>query len=118
MTVPEVRAPAAVWTILPLRGDIDLVSSPMVRAQLGQLTSRPPAFVVLDVSDLEFIDSTGLGVFVGALRRVRDHHGDLRIANARPSIERVFSVTGLDRVFRLFPSVAEAIDAPLDHSMT
>jgi anti-sigma B factor antagonist len=118
MTVPELRAPVTNWSVLALRGDIDLASAPMVRAQIGQLTSRPPAFVVLDVTGLEFIDSTGLGVFVGALRRVRDHDGDLRIAGAKPSIERVFAVTGLDRVFRLFPSVDEALEAPVEHSMT
>ena len=100
------------WTVLPLAGDIDLSSAPALRAELGGATEVSPARVVLDLSELDFIDSTGLGVLVGALRRVRGGGGDIRLASARSGIERVFVVTGLDRVFRLFPSVEEAAEAP------
>ncbi|HEY2428824.1 MAG TPA: STAS domain-containing protein [Acidimicrobiales bacterium] len=101
------------WTVLPLEGDIDLASAPALRARLAEATQDPPARVVLDMSQLDFIDSTGLGVLVGTLRRVRGGGGDVRIGGARPGIERVFSVTGLDRVFHLFPTVDEAVTIPL-----
>ena len=100
------------WTVVPLSGDIDLASAPTLRARLNELSERRPTRVILDVTNLDFIDSTGLGVLVGALRRVRNDGGDLRVAGARPGIERVFSVTGLDRVFALYPAVNDALSAP------
>jgi anti-sigma B factor antagonist len=105
---------SAPWSVLPLSGDIDLVSAPDVRLRLAEATEQRPSFVVLDLGDLDFVDSTGLGVFVGAVRRVRDQGGDVRIAAARPGIERVFAITGLDRVFRMFSTVEDAVHAPVD----
>ncbi len=97
------------WVVIPLRGDADLAAAPALRRQLAQVASVP-AWVVLDLSGLDFIDSTGLGVLVGMLRRVRAGGGDVRIAGARPGIERVFSVTGLDQLFSLYPTVEAAIE--------
>lgn len=97
------------WTVLPLRGDVDLASAPALRQQLADMTEESPSFLIIDVSDLDFIDSTGLGVLVGTLRRLRGNGGDVRLAAARPGIARVFSVTGLDRVFALYPTVDDAI---------
>lgn len=97
------------WTVLPLTGDVDLASAPALRQQLSDLTETSPAFLVVDLSGLEFIDSTGLGVLVGTLRRLRATGGDVRLAAARAGIARVFSVTGLDRVFSLYPTVEDAM---------
>jgi len=104
---------AGSWTVVTLAGDIDLASAPELRSRLADATQDTPARVVLELSELDFIDSTGLGVLVGTLRRVRATGGDIRIAGARAGIERVFSVTGLDRVFGLFESVEAAAVAPL-----
>ncbi len=96
------------WVVLRLEGDADLAAAPALRQQLAEV-DRSPAWVVLDLAGLDFIDSTGLGVLVGMLRRVRAGGGDVRIAAARPGIERVFAVTGLDQLFSLFRSVEDAI---------
>jgi anti-sigma B factor antagonist len=101
------------WTVMSLTGDVDLATAPGLRQRLAEMTGPGPSFVVIDMSDLTFIDSTGLGVLVGALRRMRSHDGDLRIAAARSGIARVFGITGLDRVFELFPTVHEAVAAPM-----
>jgi anti-sigma B factor antagonist len=55
-----------------------------------------------------FIDSSGLGVLVGALRRAREAQGDLRIVSARETVVKIFRITGLDRVFPVFPTLDEA----------
>ena len=102
-------SPADTWVVVPLTGEIDLASAPELRAELGRLNETETPAIVLDLTDLEFIDSTGLGVLVGALRRARSQGGDIRLAGARPGIRRVLSVTGLDRVFELFATVAEAM---------
>jgi anti-sigma B factor antagonist len=96
------------WQVLPLTGDVDLGSAPALRQRLSELTEEAPSFLVIDLAGLDFIDSTGLGVLVGTLRRVRAAGGDVRLAAPRSGIARVFSVTGLDRVFSLYPTVDDA----------
>jgi anti-sigma B factor antagonist len=98
---------ALTWSVLPLTGDVDLAAAPALRAELKASLDGSPS-LVLDLSALDFIDSTGLGVLVGALRRARSDGGDIRLAALPASIGRVFSVTGLDQVFRVFPTVEAA----------
>jgi anti-sigma B factor antagonist len=95
------------WTVVALSGDVDLGTAPRLRHRLNRLLDDG-ASVVLDMRDLDFIDSTGLGVLVGALRRVRSAGGEIRLADLPPGIHRVFSVTGLDQVFPIFASVDAA----------
>ena len=109
----QLPSPTGSWIVMPLTGDVDLASAPALRTRLVEATSDAPAHVILDLTRLDFIDSTGLGVLVGTLRRVRGGGGEMRIAGAPPGIERVFSVTGLDRVFQLASSVEEAAGEPL-----
>jgi len=102
------------WVVLALSGDVDLASASDLRMLLVELGGSAPAFVVLDLAELEFIDSTGLGVLVGALRGLRAAGGDLRIAGARAGIARVLSVTELNRVFEQFLSVDDAMAQPVE----
>ncbi len=113
-TVDAAASTATRWEVVALVGEMDLASAPDVRARLNSYVDASPVWLVLDVADVEFVDSTGLGVLVGALRRVRGSGGDVRIAAARPAMQRVLSVTGLDQVFRLFPTVEQATAAPFD----
>ena len=108
----SVPSASRTWTVLPLVGDVDLASAPALRQQLADMTAEAPSFLVIDMSELDFIDSTGLGVLVGTLRRLRATGGDVRLAAARTGIARVFSVTGLDRVFSLYPTVDAASEDP------
>ncbi|GAC1517804.1 MAG: STAS domain-containing protein [Acidimicrobiales bacterium] len=108
----SVPSDSRTWTVLPLVGDVDLASAPALRQQLADMTTESPSFLVIDMSELDFIDSTGLGVLVGTLRRLRATGGDVRLAAARTGIARVFSVTGLDRVFSLYPTVEAASADP------
>jgi anti-sigma B factor antagonist len=105
------------WAVLSIGGEADLVAAPALRARLLDATSQPPAFVVLDLTDLTFIDSSGLGVLVGTLRRVRDGGGEVRLAAASAGVRRVLSVTGLDTVFQVFDTVDDACDTPPDHAV-
>ncbi|HVB07055.1 MAG TPA: STAS domain-containing protein [Acidimicrobiales bacterium] len=94
--------------VLALRGEIDLSSSPQLREALVRLQEEEPPVVVLDLSDVTFLDSTGLGILIGALKRRESAGGDLRLVITRPNLLKVFEITGLTTVFRLFPSRAEA----------
>ena len=64
---------------------------------------------MVDLTDVEFLDSTGLGVLVSGLKRFRTLGGDLTIVCTRPRILKVFEITGLTTVFGMHPTVAEAV---------
>jgi anti-sigma B factor antagonist len=106
------------WVVERVSGDIDLAAAPALRSRLQDAINAGNAFIVLDLSELLFIDSTGLGVVVGAHRRAGEVGGEVRIAAAAPRVMRVLSVTGLDRVFRTFASVDDAIAAPFTEATT
>jgi anti-sigma B factor antagonist len=91
-----------------LEGTCDLASAPQLREKLAEL--RPPTVrsVVIDVSGLEFIDSTGLGLLLGAMRRLREAGGSLALAGAAGGVLRVLEITDLDKVFPLFPDIESA----------
>lgn len=86
-----------------LSGSSDLASAPRLREALQPL--RPPdvVTVVLDLSELVHLDSTGLGVLLGTLRRLREGGGDLVVRGAHGAVRRLLELVGLDRVIRLEP---------------
>lgn len=84
-----------------LGGSCDLATAPALRQTLHALTPPEVHDVTLDVSGLEFIDSTGLGVVLGAMRRLREAGGTLAIAGAAGIVRRVLEITDLDKVIPL-----------------
>ncbi len=99
------------WTVLVLRGDLDMAGAPRLRQEVAQLVAAGDARLVLDLAAVDFIDSTGLGAVIGALRRVRSHDGDLVLVCPEPRLQRVFELCDLDRVFELYGSVDAAVGA-------
>jgi anti-sigma B factor antagonist len=84
-----------------LSGSCDLATAPALRQTLHALNPPEVNDVILDVRDLEFIDSTGLGVVLGAMRRMREGGGALAIAGANGIVRRVLEITDLDKVIPL-----------------
>jgi anti-sigma B factor antagonist len=93
------------WLVVQPKGEIDMVNAPLLRAALVDI-DRP--YVVVDLSEVEFIDSTGLGVLVGAGARARNRGGEVRIVCPRRGIRKVFDITGLDTVFEISVELADA----------
>ncbi|HWP29697.1 MAG TPA: STAS domain-containing protein [Chloroflexota bacterium] len=87
---------------------LDASNADELRAQLRGVEQRC-ARLVLDLSQVEFVDSAIIGVLVGLLRRTRAAGGDVKLAALHPDIETIFEVTRLHRVFRIHPSVAAAL---------
>lgn len=100
------------WTVLAVGGEIDMYTSPALRQQFAQLVDEGRRKIVVDLERVEFLDSSGLGVLVGGLKRVRTgDDGELALVCTRRSILKVFEITGLHKVFAVHSSVESATDA-------
>ncbi len=99
------------WTVIAASGEIDVAAAPALRTRLTELVEDGDVQVVVDLEEVDFIDSTGLGVLVGAVRRARSAAGDLRLVCTNSRLLKVFDVTGLDEVFTIAASVEEAVQA-------
>ena len=84
-----------------LEGELDVSTSERLRAELLTLIDDGCRSLVIDMSELTLIDSTGLGVLVGVLKRMLQHGGDMALKAPRRSAQKVFAITGLDRVFTI-----------------
>ncbi|MGI6705343.1 MAG: STAS domain-containing protein [Clostridia bacterium] len=87
--------------IVSIIGEVDIYNAPQLKEQLLSLLEERKANVILQCQDLKYIDSTGLGVLISALKRVKDYDGTITIRGLKPYILKIFTLTGLDRVFTI-----------------
>jgi anti-sigma B factor antagonist len=97
--------------VLRVAGEVDLATAPAVREHVRDLVARGAVHLIVDLSDVVFLDSTGLGVLVGGLKRVRAHDGSLMVVITADHVLRIFQITGLTKVFAPHASVLDAIAA-------
>ena len=94
-------------------GEIDMATAPRLRQHVLTVTARELDGLVLDLDRVDFIDSTGLGVIVGAAKRMRMNEGLLRIVCAQPHLNELFELTRLNEVFDLYETLEDAFhDVP------
>jgi anti-sigma B factor antagonist len=94
--------------VVDVAGEIDVYTSPKLRERLVSLVNAGATSIVVNLEGVEFIDSTGLGVLVGALKRIRGRGGSLSLVCNQEGLLRVFTITGLEKVFAIYASVDEA----------
>lgn len=90
-------------------GRLDLLSAAETKARLSETAAGGNRRIVIDLAGVSFIDSTGLGALIGALKAARQHGGDLRLARPTDQAKMLLSLTALDRVMRPYASVEEAL---------
>ncbi len=88
--------------VLDLKGELDTYSCPAVRELVVRLVDEGAKHILLNVQGVQYIDSAGLGTLVGGLKRATEHDGQLKIVHANEQLRKVFSITGLVRVFELY----------------
>jgi len=96
--------------VLTTAGRLNMVAAPQVKARIDDTVAAGNARVVVDLSAVEFMDSSGLGALIGGLKSTRQAAGDLRIAAPTEQVVTVLRLTNLDRVLRPYPSVEAAFD--------
>ena len=96
------------FDVIEIGGEIDVYTAPRLRETIVTAVEAGHNRLIIDVQQVQFLDSTGLGVLVGALKRVRAEGGSLDIVCTQERILKIFEITGLDKVFGLHGSVDEA----------
>lgn len=96
------------WTVIQVTGDVDVYTASKLRAQVVDLIDEGCSRLVVDMEAVTFIDSTGLGVLVGALKRLRATSGELRLVATGDQVLRLIRITGLHRILGAYPSASEA----------
>ncbi len=99
------------WCILAVRGVIDVASAPALRQTLQEVQFGGDARVLVDLREVELIDSFGLGVLVGARKRAASHGGELAVVVTNDRVRHVFEVTGLDTSLQLVADPDDVLDA-------
>lgn len=97
--------------VLALSGDVDEFTCARLREALRDLLSEGESRVVVDLARVKYIDSAGLGTLVGGLRRIMEADGGLALSGPNPQVERILSLTGLDRIFQLFEDEDHAVQS-------
>ena len=107
----EIIGPTGDCAVLQITGELDAYTAPFLRDRMRDLTAVGVVNVIADLRQVDFLDSTGLGVLIGGLKRFREHGGSLAPVANQSRILKIFQITGLTAVLLPHPTVADAIDA-------
>ena len=95
--------------VIEPEGEIDLHSSAMVREQLEPLIASERGVIVVDLSRVNYIDSSGLALFIEVMQRVQNYGGRFALCGLRDNVRHIMEIARLDQVFQLFPDSAAAL---------
>jgi anti-sigma B factor antagonist len=97
--------------VVEVGGEVDVYTAPKLRECLVDLVNAGSYRIVIDLEGVEFLDSTGLGVLVGGLKRVRSHDGTLQLVCTHDRLLKIFRITGLTKVFPIHDNVEAAVSS-------
>ena len=95
--------------VLPLKGEIDLHVSPVVTASLTAMIEQKPERMVIDLSEVTYIDSAGLAALIQAMQKVEAYGGKFLLAGLQDTVRSIFEISRLDQVFQIFPDTDAAL---------
>lgn len=94
--------------VVSVGGEIDVYTAPKLRDEISSIVSNGTYRILIDMEKVEFLDSTGLGVLVGGLKKVRSYDGSLELVCNQERLLKIFRITGLSKVFVIHPSIEAA----------
>jgi anti-sigma B factor antagonist len=92
-------------TVVSVKGEVDLYTAPSLKERVADLVSAGRTRLAVDLAGVEFMDSTGLGVLIGGLKRCKEAGGYLALVAPRESVVKVLAITGLDKIFPIHQTV-------------
>jgi anti-sigma B factor antagonist len=92
-----------------IQGEIDVYTSPRVKETVNELIEKGFYHLIINLEGVRYIDSTGLGVLIGALKKVREQSGRILLVCTNPQIKKIFNITGLVKIFEIFKDEEEAV---------
>ena len=95
--------------VVPLKGEIDLHVSPTVTSTLNDVIDKKPERMVVDLSEVSYIDSAGLAALIQAMQKVESYGGKFMLAGLQETVRSIFEISRLDQVFQIFPDAAAAV---------
>jgi anti-sigma B factor antagonist len=98
-------------TVISFTNRLDALAANDAEKKLGSLVNKPAAYIVIDLSKLEYISSSGLRVFLAALKKVRSQGGDIRLACLQPYVKEVFDIAGFTTLFKIFEKEEDAVNS-------
>jgi len=96
-------------SVIALRGEIDVYTAPLLRQKIVDLVDEGALNIVVDMEKVDFLDSTGLGVLVEGLKRVKTRGGNLTLVATQDKILKIFDITGLNKAFPIFSTRDDAL---------
>jgi anti-sigma B factor antagonist len=97
------------YSLVAVTGEVDVATAPLLRDRLNAVIAAAPPLVVVDLLAVSFIDSTALGVLIGAQKRCGESDRGFRLVVSEARILKIFEITGLTDLFAVFPTTEEAL---------
>ena len=88
------------WDV-DLLGEVDIYTANELKDELNIAIEERPKNLVINMQNLDYIDSTGLGILIGVVKRLKQKQGDIYIVNTKPNVRKIFTITGLDKIFKV-----------------
>lgn len=95
--------------VLELHGELDLLGAPMLQEDMEKVEAKAPSIVVLDLNDLQFVDSAGLRVILAAHQRSQERGWDLALTRGTEQVQRLFEIAGVGEHLRIIASSDELL---------
>jgi anti-sigma B factor antagonist len=96
-------------SVISLEGEVDVYTAPQLKQQIIDMLDNNITNIIVDITNVEYLDSTALGVLIGGLKRLRERDGVLDLICPNPRIRRIFEITGLDKIFDIYSTRDDAL---------
>jgi len=94
---------------LDLEGEVDVYTAPLLRQEIMNQVEKGTKYILVHLEKVEYLDSTGLGILIGGVKRLKEQGGALKLVGPSPRISRIFDITGLNRIFDVYATQTEAL---------
>ena len=98
-------------TVVSLQGSLELSQQEKFKETLLKQVTGDPCSLVINLKEVDFIDSTCLGALIAVARRLRERGGDVKLSNMTPEVRSIFQITRLEKVFEIFEGIDDAVSA-------